>query len=540
MSDNYLFWRVFSRRTLITYFVVTVLFLTCILRVAVTAISDYSEIQEKQNNLKLKIKDLRGTIFDCNLIPLTNNQKKIIAAVSPTPIAVTAISSVLKGENLENALSRLKYGKPILCEVPSKIECDGIVCTEIYTNQTDTAVAIHTVGYTDSDGKGVSGLEKAYDSVLNSNTEAYISYECNGKGEILEGTKPMIYNDSSVVAGGVVSTIDINIQIIAEAASKSIETGAIVIADAKTGKIRATVSRPTFNAENISDYLNAPDSPLLNRTISAYNVGSVFKPCVAVAGIENGKQNFFYNCTGSCEIIDRHFKCHKLDGHGYMSLKKGLANSCNTFFYNFAFNLGGEEILKTASILGFGKPLKLCNGIETAAGSLPKLNTLSNIAYLANLSIGQGELLLSPISILTLYCAIASGGEYYIPSLVEGILENGNLQKYNIGKPTRVMKNTTAEALRNYLEAVITEGTGEDACPKTIAAAGKTATAQTGKFENGVEINEGWFCGYFPAENPEYVVVVFSENTLRQTKTCSQIFAEIADNIASLKCLEQN
>ena len=102
------------------------------------------------------------------------------------------------------------------------------------------------------------------------------------------------------------------------------------------------------------------------------------------------------------------------------------------------------------------------------------------------------------------------------------------------------MKTTTAEALRNYLEAVITEGTGEDACPKTIAAAGKTATAQTGKFENGVEINEGWFCGYFPAENPEYVVVVFSENTLRQTKTCSQIFAEIADNIASLKCLEQN
>ena len=223
-----------------------------------------------------------------------------------------------------------------------------------------------------------------------------------------------------------------------------------------------------------------------------------------------------------------------------MNLEKALANSCNTYFYNFAFNIGADDILKTASVLQFGNTLKLCDGIETAKGSVPKLKSLSNIAYLANLSIGQGELLLSPVSILTLYCSIASGGYYYIPSLVEGTLKDGGFKPYNIGKPTKVMSKDTANILKHHLETVITEGTGEAAKPKTITAAGKTATAQTGKYIDGVEINEGWFCGFFPIENPKYVVIVFSENTLRQSKSCSQVFAEIADSIASYKNLEGN
>lgn len=538
MTENILFWRIFSKRVAITFFITLLLFLSCILKLAVTAVSDYSEIRQKQSTLKLKIKDLRGTVFDCNLVPLSNNSKKIIAAVSPTPRAVTALSSVLKGEELENALERLKNGKPILCEVPELINCDGIICTEIYEDSTENAVAIHTVGYLDSESNGVTGLQKAYNDLLKSEKEAYISYECNGKGDILEGIEPTVYNDSSIKAGGVVSTIDINIQTIIENAAQSLETGAVVVAEADNGKIRGIVSRPSFDLGNISEYLNSKDSPLLNKAINAYNVGSVFKPCVAIAGIENGKENYCYSCTGSCEIIDRHFKCHKYDGHGYMNLKSAIANSCNTFFYNFAFDIGAKNIMKTASILQFGNSLKLCDGIETAKGSVPNINSLGNIAHLANLSIGQGELLLSPVSILTLYSSIATDGVYYIPSLVEGILKDGSIEKYDMGAPTKIMSKNTANILKQHLEAVINEGTGEDAKPKTIAAAGKTATAQTGKFVNGIEINEGWFCGFFPVDSPRYVVVVFSENTRRQSKTCSSIFAEIADNIAALKNLE--
>ena len=534
MYSNKLFWKLFAKRTAICFFIFTFLFLFTILRIVFLSTKDYTAVQKNQNTLKLKAGAIRSTIYDRNLIPITNSDKKIIAAVSPTPRAITAISSVLEGDELQNLLKRLKSGKPVLCEVPEEINCDGIVSTNIYTNTTKIP-AIHLIGYTNSDGIGVSGIEKAYDNFLDAKKDVTFYYECNGKGSILEGVNPTVENDTSAIASGVVTTIDINIQNIAEKAGQAIKTGAVVVAEAQSGKIRASVSLPDFNLENIAESLKRNDSPLLNRAINAYNVGSVFKPCIAAAATENKFQSFAYNCTGRCEIIDRFFKCHNINGHGYLNMNLAIANSCNTYFYNLAFNVGAENIYKTVSSLKFGKELEICDGLKTASGNIPSKETLSNIAQLANLSIGQGELLLSPISILTLYCSIASNGTYYTPSVVEGTLNEGSFKEYNIGTPTRVMKENTAEILRNHLASVVTEGTGIEAKPQFVSAAGKTATAQTGKFENGIEICEGWFCGFFPVENPKYVVIVFSENTLNQEKSCSKIFAEIADSITLLE-----
>ncbi|MGN0492950.1 MAG: peptidoglycan D,D-transpeptidase FtsI family protein [Acutalibacteraceae bacterium] len=535
-SDSFSY--IFSKRAAICFFIIISLFFSCMLRVAVTATSDYSEVQKQQSSLRLTAGGLRGTIYDCNMAPFTNSNKKIIAAVSPTPRAVTAISAVLSGEELQNVLERLKDGKPVLCEVPREIDCDGISCTEVYEHNSADTKALHIVGYTDADSHGVSGLERAYDKYLYSDKSLSFVYTTDGRGNVLEGIKPKIENDTSVTAAGVVSTLDINIQTVAEEAASRIECGAIVIADAKTSKIRAMVSVPEFDVTNISDYLETESSPLLNRALAAYNVGSVFKPCVAAAGIEAGKSGFCYECTGSTKIIDRYFKCHKLSGHGYMNLKSGLANSCNTYFYNFAFEVGGERIYNTASALGFGKSLAICDGISSVKGSLPSLSSLSNIASLANFSIGQGELLVSPVSMLNLYCAIASDGSYAVPSVVEGTLSEGSFTPYDTGSRTRVMSEKTAALLRDYLSAVIEEGTGKSAKPETVSAAGKTATAQTGKFENGTEICEGWFCGFFPADDPVYTVVIFSENIREQSATCGELFAEIADRLYSMKIKE--
>lgn len=534
MFENALFWKVFSRRSLISFFIIMLMFLSCILRVAVIASSDYESVRVSQNSYKLKISDLRGTVFDRNLVPLTNNVKRTIAAVSPTPRAVTGISSILEGEKLQDVLNRLKSGKPVLCETDKKIECDGIVFTDVYSNS-DSSLAAHLIGYTDTDSKGVSGIEAAYDSLLYSEKQAYVSYETSAAGDMLKGLEPTVFNDSSIRAGGVVTTLDVNLQSLAEEAADNIESGAVVIADAKSCEILATASRPNFSPLNVSEYLNQKNSPLLNRAINAYNVGSVFKPCVAIAGMENKKGSFIYRCTGSCEIIDRFFKCHKSSGHGYMNLCSGLAQSCNTFFYNFSFHIGADAVYNTAKTLKFGSSLQICDGISTAKGNLPQKESLSNIAYLANFSIGQGELLLSPISMLTLYCSIASDGAYYIPSVVKGTLKDGSFTEYDKGNRTRVMSEKTAQKLREYLATVLTEGTGSNAKPKTVSAAGKTATAQTGRYENKTEICQSWFCGFFPAENPEYTVIVFSENSSHQKLSCAQIFASIADNISLLQ-----
>ncbi len=529
MNDKQ-FWQIFSKRSLVCFILIIALLFSCILRTAKIATSAYGEVQEEFASLKIKIATPRGTIFDCNKYPLTNNQKKIIACISPTPRAITAISQVLQGEELEQVLETLKSGKPTTCEVPQKIDCEGIVCLEIYTTSAEIS-AIHTVGYTNTENKGVSGLEKAYDSILYSEEDITVRFACDGKGRVLSGVEPEILGEYSPYNNAVVTTLDINIQNIAEREAVNLGQGAIVIADAKTSKIRAITSYPTFNTNNISNLLSEESSPLFNRALAAYNVGSVFKPCIAAAGIENKQSAFTYNCTGSFEIIDRVFKCHEHTGHGFTDLNYAIANSCNTYFYNFGLKIGKTAILNLASNLNFGKSLQLCNGISTAKGSLPNGEKLENIAHLANFSIGQGDFTATPISLLPLYCAIANGGQYYLPSLVESTIQNGKEEKYNIGSPTKVFTSSTAEKLKTALALVISEGTGNLAKPENTTAAGKTATAQTGKFENGTEINSSWFCGFFPLEKPQYVIIVFSENTKRQTKSCAEIFGNIANEI---------
>ena len=533
MSENLKFWKTFTKRSLVCFIVILSLFLSCILRVAVTATSNLGEIRTKTNCYKLKIGNLRGTIYDCNMVPLTNNKQKIIAAVSPTKKAITAIRDLLPKNEKDKLLKQLQNGQPIVCEIEKDIKCDGITTTKIYEHSPTSLPAVHLLGYTNYENHGVSGIEKAYDELLYSDKQACVYFESDGKGNILRGSDAVIENDSSITASGVITTLDINIQNIAEKAALNIENGAIVIAESNSGKIRAMVSRPFYDYTRIEDYLNNPDSPLFNRALGAYNVGSVFKPCVAVSGIENSVNSIFYDCSGSKKIVDRIFKCHKTDGHGIMTLKTALANSCNTYFYTYSALISGEKIYNTASALNFGNAIKLCDNIYTAKGSLPTKSSLENPAALANFSIGQGKMTLSPVSILTLYCAIATNGCYYLPSVVEKTVKDGKFTEYDKGNKTKVMNETTAKILRNYLKAVITDGTGEDAKPQNVTAAGKTATAQTGKYENGYEISQSWFCGFFPADEPKYVVVVFSENTKRQTKTCNKIFAEIADSIYS-------
>lgn len=529
------FWRVFSKRTIVAFFILCFGFLLCVLRVYAVTDSGYAAVAENNSRLTIDGGMIRGTIYDCNMNPITNNQRKILAAVSPTPRAITAISAVLEGDEKQQVLEMLKSGKPVVCEVPEMLESEGIVCTVVYTTDKESFPAAHLIGYTDADGHGVTGLEAAFDSLLRTDERVTFSFAGTGLGQVLSGIEPTVSNSGNYRANAVVTTLDINIQNIAEDCADSLESGAIVIAEAKSGKIRGCVSRPNFDINKISDYLNAQNSPLLNRAVNAYNVGSVFKPCVAAAGIEKLKDGFLYSCSGNCKIADRVFNCHNRKGHGFLRLDSALANSCNTYFFNFAFKMGPDAVYNMATSLKFGTSLSLCDGIATAAGNLPDKTRLDNIAELANTSIGQGGLLLSPVSMLTLYCAIATDGKYTVPSLVEGTIKNGEFEAFKSANPSRAMEAATAAELRRDLAAVITEGTGVDAKPQTTTAAGKTATAQTGKFIKGVEICSGWFCGFFPLEDPEYVVIVFSEDTRKQSLSCSKIFALIADKITEFK-----
>lgn len=538
MYENNIFWKIFTRRSGISFFIIILLFLTCILRIA--SISTASEIsaQTNYNKLKISISKCRGTIYDCNMTPITNNTKKYIAVVPPDETAIASLSKILTENELRELEIKLKEKKPVKIEISEKINTSNIAVAEVYETDKENLQSVHLIGYTDSDLNGVSGIEKAYNNLLFSKKEIAVYYDCNAKGEILAGVKPELNQTSNITENAVKTTLDINMQQIAEEAALNIEQGAIIICESKTGKIRASVSRPYFNPENTAEYLNDKTSPLLNRATNAYNVGSIFKPCVAAAGIENKKSDFSYFCDGKCEIEERIFKCHNLTGHKSMNLKTAIANSCNTYFYNYALNIGADTIYKKAASLRFGTEINICDGITVSKGNLPTASSLNTLSSIANLSIGQGKLLLSPISMLNLYNSIANGGEYYIPSVIEGTYINGEFNEYSKGLPTKAMEKETALILTDCLKAVLEDGTGETAKPKTISAAGKTATAQTGKYNNGMEICQGWFCGFFPADNPRYTAIIFSENTQKQSKTNAEIFSLIADKIANLKNLK--
>lgn len=521
-------------RAVLCFFLVMMLLLSTVLRVAVIAVGDYSQIQTQQISYSIEVCRLRGTVYDCNMVPFTNTQKHTVAVVAPTPKGIMAISSMLEGEQLESALETLKKDKPVVCYVDSDFTGEGVATTTVYTGYSEKLAACHIIGYTDSTGHGITGIEQAYDKQLYSDKTVSAFYLTNGKGDILKGIDPYFENDLTVTLDGVVTTLDINIQNITENAAAKMNSGCAIVAEVATGKIRAMASVPEFDVNNIYESLSAENSPMLNRALSTFNVGSVFKPCVAISVIENGFINNQFYCDGRFEIGDRMFRCHNLSGHGDMNLHTSLAQSCNCFFYNLALEMGGECIYKNASKLSIAAKIKIADNIYTSVGNMPKLSDLSNSGMLANLSIGQGNLMTSPVAMLNLYQAIAGDGSYFLPSIVEKTIKEGKESYYDTGSPTRVMNSSTAAILRQYLQSVIIDGTGNDASPQSCTAAGKTATAQTGRYyENGEEITNSWFCGFFPADEPQYVVIVMSDSKLNVST--ASIFAQIADGICEYK-----
>ncbi len=520
-------------------FILMLMLLTAALRIiTVMNNEEYKETAAKQTSYKLIASRQRGTVFDTNMRSLTNSESKIIACVEPSFEAVLAVKDYLCDETEQDLRRRLSAGKPTLATLSTPVKADGVSCVSVSQNVSSNTLSPHLIGYVDSSGHGVSGLQAAFDDLLYSESSVSFSYISDGQGNIVNSFNVQVESDVEIENCGVKTTLDRDIQAAVEYAASDMKSGAVIVAEVGTGKIRALASYPSYDPTCVGDYLEAENSPLINRAFSAYNVGSVFKPCVAAAALEQGTfARLMYECTGSKEIEEKVFACHKADGHGFVTLKGAISQSCNTFFYTLAQKVGAESIYNMASSLGFGQRYNFCQGLYTEQGNLPSYSdTEKSMQSVANLSIGQGELMLTPVSLLTLYEAIANKGVYYRPSLIEGIVKNGVLtEEYGENVPTRVMSEETASFLKQSLFEVVLSGTGTAAKPKNCTAAGKTATAQTGWKIDGNNVDHSWFCGFFPAEQPRYTVVIISENTSGGGTPCAPIFSAIADAVYAIK-----
>ncbi len=522
----------YHKRIATCYFLVVALMFVCILRLFSIALDpEYKTVAETAASRKIPIGYSRGTVYDAYGTPLTNAKIVYCNLIMDKPTALIALYDLFSSDEIEEVTEEIRNEGFAVRYTEEKLTAEGIYSYAVTEQVSGDTLATHLIGYTDYKGKGVCGLEQSFDSLLSSEKENFISFTLSGRGEMLEGIEPTFSYDYKTEKNGVRTTLDAKLQAIAENNAETIDEGAVVITEIASGKIRALVSRPGFSPLSVAEALSDEAQPLLNRALCTYNVGSVFKPYVAAAGYE--KNLYYYtNCKGYTDIDGLTFSCHNLGGHGEVDMTAALKYSCNSFFYEFIQSVGGGAVIDIARKAGFDSSITLADGLVCKAGSLGSTAVYSlSRRSLANLSIGQGELMLSPLAITNLYMAIAGGGRYRTPSLIEGEIKDGVFTSRPLPAEITVMNETTAARLKNDLSGVLTEGgTGAAAAPTLTTAAGKTGTAQTGIIRQGKKVTNSWFCGFFPLDEPKYAVTLLSVNADRP---CSSIFAAIADEITA-------
>ena len=341
-----------------------------------------------------------------------------------------------------------------------------------------------------------------------------------------------VTGDSTPPQEGVVLTLDRRMQRVVQRVGQQIEQGAIVVMDVQTGELAACASFPQYDPYNLEEALTDPDKPLLNRALMSYNVGSSFKLAVAAAALEEGiSPAFSVNCVGGITVAGRIFYCHNRAGHQETDLRRAIEQSCNPYFVKLGQAAGGEQILGMAKALGFGRSTELAPGLTAAAGTLPTESDLQNLHELANFSFGQGKLTATPVQIAAMVSAVANGGMAVTPKLVLGTTADGQTVDYQQQPAAvRVFSEQTAAILREDMIGVVEEGSAPLAKPKEGGAGGKTASAQTGQYdEEGEEIVHAWFSGFFPAQQPKYAVVILIEGGEFGGQVASPLFQQIAD-----------
>src|SRR5881397_197288 len=386
-----------------------------------------------------------------------------------------------------------------------------------------------------ADVEGKSNIEKSMDEYLRGKPGMrYLRKSAKGT---IEG---ILREDPPQQGANVFLTLDARIQSIAEEALRAVGRGGAVVVDPNNGNILAMASVPSFDPNKFIPSIKAKDwkalqkdeaDPLVNRAISALPPGSTFKLITSLAGLRRNLANARYNCGGGVSYGDHFFQCWAAEKH-YTHVTLGLVDaikvSCDSFFYQYGNAASIQSIDTVGKMLGIGEESGLrLTGEQT--GNLPGPEWMQihhpqerwSQAQTANVSIGQGYTLVSPLQLAMAYATIANGGICYYPRLVDKVLkqdgspvleEHGNVavpQTPQVRSDLRKeLSPDKIELVRKGLWKVVNEegGTGGRARLKDVQVAGKTGTAQA--TDRGHKDTVAWFACFAPFENPKYVVAV--------------------------------
>ncbi|PYK94163.1 MAG: penicillin-binding protein 2 [Verrucomicrobia bacterium] len=385
------------------------------------------------------------------------------------------------------------------------------------------------------DVEGKSNIEKSMDEFLRG--QPGVRYlRRNAKGTI-DG---VLREDPPKQGANVFLTIDSRIEAIAEEALRAVSRAAAVVVDPNNGNILAMVSVPSFDPNTFIPSIKAKDwqalqkdeaDPLVNRAVSALPPGSTFKLITALAGLRKNLSNAHFTCSGGVSYGDHYFKCwvaEKHYTHGTLGLIDAIKVSCDSFFYQYGNAAGIQSIDATGKMMGLAEE----SGLQLTGeqvGILPGPEWMQvhhpqerwSQAQTANVSIGQGYDLVSPLQLAMAYATIANGGVCYYPRLVDKVLNQDGSPvlddhgKIAVPQTPRVRSDLHSELSREQIDLVrkglwkvVNEdgGTGGRARLKTVQVAGKTGTAQA--TDRGHKDTIAWFACFAPFDNPKYVVAV--------------------------------
>lgn len=523
-----------NKRVIFIYTLFVGCFCVILCRVVWLNFSAYSEAGKERSSRTLTVGETRGKIYDRYYKPLVESEERLLSVVVPSVGSLSFMEKYISDEEIKDKIDK---GFPFIIETEEKVNTEFVRTFSVPLRYSENQTAVHIIGYTDKDKKGISGIEKAFDSYLTENSgKLTVTFDCDRTGRILAGMDKRINDMNFTSKAGVVLSIDKDIQKIAEdaLAGSGIESGTAIVMKAHTGEILALASYPTYNPERVADALNEANAPLVNKALSAYSPGSVFKPLVAAAALEHGvSPDFSYECTGEIRVGDRVFSCYNHNAHGKINMTEALEESCNTYFVNLAMNTDTELLISLCEKLGITRSVKLASTLISQKGVLPERESLSLKGVLANFSFGQGELLITPIKMAEIYHVLATGN--YQPSkLIMGITNYmGLMTPQKDAVPVKLLSDYTVTEIRKMLKSVVENGKADKAYSSLVSLSGKTGTAQSGSYENNKEILRTWFSGFFPSDNPNYIVIVMNENGTGGNTDCAPVFKKICEGIVT-------
>ena len=381
---------------------------------------------------------------------------------------------------------------------------------------------------------GKSGIERQYDHSL-AGTEGSDQYEVDSRARPVRRVSTIPEKAGQTL----VLTLDSKLQRAAETAmSQARNTGAVVAVDPRNGEVLAMVSRPTFDPNVFSLPRGAfnkiwssindnPKKPLINRAVySRFPPASTFKTVTSVAGLERGtlSPGTVYNCPGGYRLGGRFFGCWKT--HGNVDLMGALAGSCDTYFYQVALKLGDPEssgptyLANTAREFGLGQDTGIdlpssTDGLVPDPAWRRRVNTTRpDLArwfpgYTLNMSIGQGDTLVSPLQMADMAAAFANSGTLWQAHIFKE-MRGGKTEKF-----VPVVRHKVAASARNInlvragMRQVMTTGTGRAMNLPQVAIAGKTGSAE----DANNALPHAWFMCFAPYEKPTIAIAVIIENS---------------------------